>query len=361
MRLGLLIYGSLDTRSGGYLYDRKLVEYLCKQGDTVDVISIPSNNYPCHLACNFSPFMRHYLNCLDFDILLQDELIHPSLVFINRSCKSKANYLLVSIVHHLRSSEENPPLLSWLYRWMETSYLHTIDAFVYNSNTTRCEVERLMGKGTPAVVATPAGDRFGPGIEESYIAARAKQEGPLRLLFIGNVIRRKGLHTLLTALVHIKNEDWLLHVAGCRDIDTVYTREMDRLVQSQGLSNRVIFLGETPDSNIVSLLHSSHVLVVPSFYEGFGIVYLEAMAYGVVPIASSAGGGNEIIQDNKNGFLVKPGDSATLENQLRHLCRNRDILLALALSAHSRFDEFPGWEQTCARIHTFLHSLRTNL
>jgi len=361
VRLGLLVYGNLETRSGGCLYDRKLVEYLRKQGDTVEVVSIPPKNYPCNLAGNFSPVLRRRLADLDVDILLQDELIHPSLVFINRRSRSKTNYPLVSIVHHLRSSEEHHPALLWFYRRIETSYLRTIDAFIFNSQTTRYEVERLVGNKAPAVVATPAGDRFDSGLEEAYIAARAEQGGPLRLLFLGNLIRRKGLHTLLAALSEIKNEDWLLRIAGCRDVDTVYAREMEGLVQSRGLSSRVIFLGETPDSNIVSLLQNSHVLVMPSFYEGFGIVYLEAMAYGVVPIASSAGGGNEIIQDNKNGLLVKPGDSTALESQLRHLCRNRDILLALALSARRRFDEFPGWEQTCARIHLFLHSLKMNL
>ncbi|KUG22697.1 glycosyltransferase [hydrocarbon metagenome] len=361
MRLGLLIYGSLETLSGGYLYDKKLVEYLRKHYDTVDIVSIPFKNYPCHLVGNFSPVLRSRLADLDVDILLQDELIHPSLFLINRSYRGKTNYLKVSIVHHLRSSEEHSPELLWFYRRIEASYLRTIDAFIFNSQTTRYEVEHLVGNKEPAVVATPAGDRFGSGLEEVHITARAKQVGPLRLLFLGNLIRRKGLHNLLAALAHMKNEDWLLSVAGCRDVDTVYAREVEGLVQSLELSSRVIFLGETPDSNIGSLLHNSHVLVVPSFYEGFGIVYLEAMAYGVVPIASSAGGGNEIVQNNKNGFLVNPGDSATLESQLRHLCRNRDILLELALSARRRFDEFPGWEQTCARIHFFLHSLKTNL
>ena len=53
MRIGLVIYGSLDTLSGGYLYDRKLVEYLRAQGDTVEVISLPWRNYAAHLTDNF--------------------------------------------------------------------------------------------------------------------------------------------------------------------------------------------------------------------------------------------------------------------------------------------------------------------
>lgn len=53
MKLGFIIYGSLDTLSGGYLYDRKLVEYLRDQGDTVEIISLPWRNYAAHLTDNF--------------------------------------------------------------------------------------------------------------------------------------------------------------------------------------------------------------------------------------------------------------------------------------------------------------------
>ncbi|HET9913419.1 MAG TPA: hypothetical protein VFQ13_16105, partial [Anaerolineales bacterium] len=53
MKIGFVIYGSLDTLSGGYLYDRKLVEYLRAQGDTVEIISLPWRNYAAHLTDNF--------------------------------------------------------------------------------------------------------------------------------------------------------------------------------------------------------------------------------------------------------------------------------------------------------------------
>ena len=52
MKIGLIIYGSLDTLSGGYLYDRKLVEYLRSQGDTGEIISLPWRNYPVHWLDN---------------------------------------------------------------------------------------------------------------------------------------------------------------------------------------------------------------------------------------------------------------------------------------------------------------------
>src|SRR5215216_6080243 len=109
MKLGLVIYGSLETMSGGYLYDRKLVEYLRAQGDRVEVISLPWRNYAVHLTHNFwfrLPARRNV------DILIQDELNHPSLILANRQ---KHAYPVISLIHHLRCSERRPAWQNLLY------------------------------------------------------------------------------------------------------------------------------------------------------------------------------------------------------------------------------------------------------
>ena len=91
MRIGLLIYGSLDTLSGGYLYDRKLVEHLRQAGDSVEIVSIPWRSYPAHLADNLSLRLYRRLRDLPVDILLQDELNHPSLALVNRTAAAAFN------------------------------------------------------------------------------------------------------------------------------------------------------------------------------------------------------------------------------------------------------------------------------
>ena len=100
MKIGFLIYGSLDTLSGGYLYDRKLVEYLRAQGDEVETISLPWRNYATHLTDNL-----HFRLPADLDLLIQDELNHPSLLSANTALRT---YPVISLVHHLRCSEQRP-------------------------------------------------------------------------------------------------------------------------------------------------------------------------------------------------------------------------------------------------------------
>lgn len=80
-------------------------------------------------------------------------------------------------------------------------------------------------------------------------------------------------------------------------------------------------------SNILKKeLLSHHVLIVPSYFESYGIVYTEAMGAGIPVIACNTGGVPEIVQDTINGFLITPGDSTMLKEYIIQLIKNRDVL-----------------------------------
>jgi len=129
VRVGLIIYGSIDTISGGFLYDRMLVERLRRQGDQVEIISLSWRSYGRSLFSwrsygrslgdNLSWALHRRLCQASLDVLLQDELTHPSLFWLNRRLKSRVRYPLVAIVHHLLCSEARPAWQNRFYRWVE--------------------------------------------------------------------------------------------------------------------------------------------------------------------------------------------------------------------------------------------------
>ena len=77
---------------------------------------------------------------------------------------------------------------------------------------------------------------------------------------------------------------------------------------SHGLQSTVHFHGPLDNEELIAKYKSAHVLVVPSSYEGFGIVYLEGMAFGLPAIGTTAGAASEIISDGETGFLIPPDD-----------------------------------------------------
>jgi glycosyltransferase involved in cell wall biosynthesis len=361
MNIGLIIYGSLNTLSGGYLYDRKLVEYLRSQGDTVEIISLPPGmtgrsdwrNYAAHLTDNFTFRLPPGL-----DILIQDELNHPSLIGANQG---KHLYPVVSLVHHLRCSEQRPGWQNAFYRAVETRYLRSVDGFIFNSQTTRGVVNQLMENGKPSIIAYPPTDRFGEGLSEPEIIERARAY-PLRIVFLGSVIPRKGLHTLLDALALPQRTRrntkeiplFRLDVVGSLKTDPGYAESMQRHVSVNGLSSIVHFHSSLENDPLAEKLQTAHVLVVPSSYEGFGIVYLEGMAFGLPAIGTTAGAAGEIIAEGRTGFLVAPGDTQTLAARLEQLASDRALLTQMSLNALVRYRQQPKWEQTAGEIRQFL-------
>ncbi|NPA26762.1 MAG: glycosyltransferase family 4 protein, partial [Chloroflexi bacterium] len=217
MRIGWVIYGSLDLPSGGYLYDRQVVQYLRARGHEVHVVAWPWRGYGAALLDNFRPSLGRTLAQARVDVWVQDELNHPSLWRWNR-VRPWGDAPVVSLVHHLRSSEDWREPWRTLYRAVERAYLRSVDAFLYNSRTTRAEVMLLREKPAPGVVAYPAADHLlAQPIDEAELARRTHASGPLRVLFVGNLIPRKGLHRLLRALVHL--EAVQLDVVGSAKFD----------------------------------------------------------------------------------------------------------------------------------------------
>jgi glycosyltransferase involved in cell wall biosynthesis len=353
MRIGLLIYGSLDTISGGYLYDRKLVEYLRGQGDSVEIVSLPWRSYPRHLSDNFSCPLLHKLRNLPVDVLIQDELNHPSLAWLNG--KLQVQYPVISLVHHLRCTELRPHWQNTLYRQIERRYLNSVDGFIFNSQTTRKSVDQVSQiNGRPWTIATPAGDRFDSQMSADEIGARSRQSGPLRLIFLGNLIPRKGLHILIDALTQLEQGCYTLEVVGGFESDPGYVRRIFRQVENFGLKTTVQFHGAQNDQALLNLIEKSQVLVVPSSYEGFGIVYLEGMGFGLPCIGTTLGAAKEIIVSEETGYLIQPGDSTGLATILKNLDQDRQKLAALSLAARQRYQQFPGWQQSMAKVRSFL-------
>lgn len=355
MRIGLVIYGSLDTLSGGYLYDRMLVRQLQAEGHQVELLALPWRNYARHLGDNTNLRWLRRLADADVDVLIQDELNHPSLLMAN----CRRNRPVVSLVHHLRSSEiDHPPLLQALYRQIERMHLNSVDALLCNSYTTLDTVKALLSQPKPYHVAYPAADHL-PAAEPTAdllsLAQRARQEGPLRLLFVGNLIRRKGLHVVLDALAALPHDQWRLSVVGQQAVDPGYTASILRRCRSLP-PGAVTFLGRLSDDQLIDAYRSHHLLVLPS-YEGYGIVYLEAMRFGLPVIAATAGAAREIVTDGENGFLVDAGNAAALKLHVGALHANRERLLAMSYAARRYYVNHLSWQQSMAGASAWLTTL----
>jgi glycosyltransferase involved in cell wall biosynthesis len=343
MHIALVVYGSLQCITGGNLYDRILVSHLRTFGDQVQVISLPEHGYPGRLLDNLTVRLPHNL-----DVVLEDELTHLSLLAANAL---KLDYPVVSIVHNLHAATPGPSWRNRMYRQLERQYLRSVDGFIFNSRATCESVCTGMQVRKPFLIAAPGGDRLGSA-RPSEIRRRATRAGPLRVLFLANVIPLKGLHVLLEALKQFAAADIELDVVGSCEVAPSYARQMRE--RARGLAVQVTYHGILDGAPLIDVLRRAHVMVIPSYHEGFGMAYLEGMAFGLPSIGSEAGAIPELIQNGVNGYLISPGESQGIALRLRELASNRSLLANMGESALENFHARPTWIRSAEAVRQFL-------
>ena len=354
MKIGLAVYGGLDGTSGGYRYDRELVAALERHGDEVEVVSVPppgdeppASGEPTSSAEGPAPSIRERLD-RPFDVLLQDELCRP--VLSDHTGDLTRPDAIVALVHYLRSADPGVENTAQV-RERERQYLGSLDGAICTSQYTCDRATELHS--LPTLVAPPAGRHEGAAVSRDTVRRRTRA-APLRIAFVGNLLPRKGVLTLLAALARVEQE-WQLTVVG-GDADQEYATQVRDRADSLSIADRVAFLGRIDDDRLEAVYRRSHVLAVPSRCEPFGMVYLEAMEYGVVPIATRVGGADEIVDDGRNGVVVDPTDPAAIAAQVRRLGRERDRLSQLGTTALETAADHPTWNETAAAIRSFVQA-----
>jgi glycosyltransferase involved in cell wall biosynthesis len=141
-------------------------------------------------------------------------------------------------------------------------------------------------------------------------------------LYAGRLTAEKGVHVLLAAWQQVvrgyMRDDVFLQIAGSGD--PTYEETLRIQVRKAGMGDSVEFLGRVPEEEMPALYRRQDVLVVPSTWpEPFARVLLEGMAAGLAVVATTVGGNSEAIRHQRDGLLVRPGDSMDLAFKLLRL------------------------------------------
>ena len=347
-RIAFLVPGDIHSLTGGYIYDKQVLEYFQRQEEkyTVKLFTTPRPRMVTDLLYNF------WLVILignRFDVIIEDGMAFRQTFLFNSLCKVLNRRIsIVGIIHMIFSPVERRGYSRRIARMIEGRWMNSLDAVVVNSQNTLLEAKRQLRRENHKFLVAPPGyrissDAFSPRSPNS-------NDNDVVLLYVGQVIRRKGLHLLLEALAPLVELNWKLNVVGDLTCDKNYVNEITKLVEGFGLKDRVRLMGELSRSDVKSMLDISDVFVSASMYEAFGMSVLEALANGVPTVAFAVGGITEIVEDNVTGLLVRPGDVEGLSTALRDLITDPELRRELSLQAKKTRDRLPTWESTCSLI-----------
>lgn len=246
-------------------------------------------------------------------------------------------------VIHFHESEFSFPLFSYFVKKPKILHLHGIDCkffkqyhfsrlFLKNSANLYISLTNTMKADLISLGICKDKIKCLPNSVDTQIYKPDGERTDNTLLFVGRVVPGKGLHILLKALKHVITSV-TLNIVGPMGWDDNYNQNILHMIELENKRGKhnINYLGgvDPNDSRLIDLYQHSSVFVLPSFYEAFGVVILEAMACGTPVVSTQTGGTPEIIENQKNGLLVPVNNCIKLADAINYLLDNPDIRLKL--------------------------------
>lgn len=156
-----------------------------------------------------------------------------------------------------------------------------------------------------------------------------------KIAYIGRLSEEKGVNLLIESFATLleKNKKLRLIIVGSGDLED----KLKSQVKEFHIENNVLFLGY--QENIQSIIQQIDLVVLPSYTEGLPLTPIESFAYGKPVVATAAGGTIEIIEDNKNGFLVPVGDVKALTEKIQEVIENETLYKKMCIEAEKTYEE----------------------
>lgn len=344
-RVIFAIPGKLDTPTGGYIYDRMVVDGLRDSGWHVDVVGL-GEGYP-------APDEPTRLRALD----LLASLPHPCPVIIDglaygvmpeaRKHLHPANPIIALVHHPLALETGVSHAQAQLLQTRETLALsYAAEVIVTSPSTGRELVDRYCVDEQRLTVICP-------GTERVNRYANISSNPTVRFLSVGAIVPRKGFMALVHALKPLANLDWSLNIVGDTTRSPPTTRELSQAIEQAGLAPRIRMLGIQSKSDLERLYVESDVFVLASEHEGYGMAYAEAIAHGLPIIGTRAGAIPDTVPSIA-GLLVAPGNVDELSRALARLISDVDFRQSLAAGAREVAASLPTWSDAIKQFESVL-------
>ncbi|MGQ9366323.1 glycosyltransferase [Azospirillum sp. ST 5-10] len=337
--LHLLVPGPLEQVTGGYRYDRRMVEGLRRRGWTVAVHPLPGR-HPLADGPAVAAAAATLAGLPDGAAVLADGLALPSLAAA--MARERRRLRLAALVHHplWREADLDGTRRAALRR-LEGAALACARRVVVPSRATAADLA-AMGVAADVVAVVP------PGTDPAPAAAGSGGVAPA-LLAVGMVTPRKGHLTLVAALAALTDLPWHLTLVGSLERDPAHAGAVRDALARAGLAHRVTLRGAVAEADLAAAFAAADLFVQPSHHEGYGMALAEALARALPAVSTAVGAAPELLAGGA-GLTVPPGDAGALAAALRAVLGEPDRRRRLAAAARGVASRLPTWDDGVDRF-----------
>ena len=341
------IPGDLMTLTGGYGYARSVLSLLPMFGIDVRHLPLPQG-FPTPDASQMQAALTQLRRVPADYVLMVDGLALGALPPEDIATLKPS---LVALVHHPLGFESGtPPDLAHHLLANESAVLKHARHVLASSPTTREALHRDLGVPVEKITVAE------PGTDPAQRATGSGRED-VELLSVGSITPRKGHAVLVEALAGLKDLRWHLTIVGSDARDVECARALQALITETHLEDRVTLAGECDAEALDRIYAGSDLFVLPSLYEGYGMVLAEAMARGL-PIITTTGGAAAATVPDAAALKVPAGEVAPLRDALQRAMGDAALRQALAEASWQSGQSLPRWQDTAQIIATVLQGAR---
>lgn len=330
----LLVAGDPAQLTGGYRYDARMAEALGARGIEVRTTGL-DGRFPDADATARESLTAALLQAPDRAVVVLDGLVMGGLPeCIAPHCR---RLTIVALVHHPLADEYGLETgVAARLRETEGRALAMARRVIVTSRFTARRLEGTYGVSREVLRVVE------PGVDRCRAQARAAV-GPLELLCVATLIPRKGHLILVDALARIADLPWECNLIGDAARDPVHARRVREAVVERGLTERVHLRGTVSQRDLRRAYENAYVLVLASFFEGYGMVVSEALACGLPVVATCGGALRETLPDEA-GLRVEAGDAVALAYALRRMLVDPALRDQCARGARRAGDRLRTWQ-----------------
>jgi glycosyltransferase involved in cell wall biosynthesis len=341
-----VVPGRLDERTGGYLYDRFMIEGLRQRGWSIDVVEVPGRFPDVDPATAHA--MRSALARLpDASVAIVDGLAFSAVpdVVVEQSPRLR----FVAIVHMPLADDVG--LMTEARHTLEARERRALQAaslVVVTGESTR----RTLG-----ALGVPAGRiaSIGPGTAPAPLATGSRQDR-LELLCVATINAGKGHILLIDSLAQVASREWHLTCAGSLTRDPTTVVRVRERVASHHLGDHVTFVGELGSEDLARAYDRSDLFVLATVKETYGMAVAEALARGL-PVISTPTGAIPALVGSDAGILVEPADQRALVDALTLGITDAAVRQRWASGARRARERLPSWDEAFDKMAAALEPL----
>lgn len=351
----MILPNDKEPKCGGDMYFYELIKYFTKRNSELVVIgfnSIPQKVKKYKIICNLW-FLFSIMRNREA-IIIQDGYFRHYLLFCNIFIKIFTKSNIIIFFQDMRRFNVSGTVLRRVWaKLVLRLFLKTSDIVIGNSEYLKREIVSEKYPMNRVYTLPPAYQN----LTNQFNNKQNKKNGQIILLCVGNYREIKGQKYIIEALKIINNPKVSLYLVGSPDRDFPYYLNMKDQVVKDNLGKQVFFTGWLTGDDLAQMYLQADIFILPSLYEAYGMVLLEAMSYKLPIVASNIGGIPEIVKDGENGFLCLPSNPSTLASALLKLIESKELRFTLGERGYEMLKSLPNWEFVCSKFYETINTI----